>query len=390
MPKRSKKRYDKENHEKVSSRYACMYTPSVTGWEFYDAFCSSAATTIAQEYEHVSTSEDHLIKYMRLAKKQEIERLRKQRMQNERQLPTYLQKILKCQSENGAFKELAPLLEICEMPSSSFQDSSIELEIEQATSLAVAVMRQHIDYFELLQSAHDKAMEWITNKMIYEAREIIIQYTGTVPKESTENNSTQSTDSFVRKINAKTSTSTTANNNPTTLTDDNNEEDPTAVSSSPTNNQFTTQLQVDEQQVKLQREKLQKIEIQILELYHQIEKLIIDIIDCLTRCVQAYNTCELYVDRYTVFAELTARLGEGFLGSTAYEDWRREGVPSYRSAVIQFLIMIQKMAEERLYLAELLQPKGRNWKEKIIHKYTRKRWSLIFNGHNIVLKVLHG
>eukprot|EP01033_Poteriospumella_lacustris_P014161 gene14161-10113_t len=109
----------------------------------------------------------------------------------------------------------------------------------------------------------------------------------------------------------------------------------------------------------------------VIRLHDRIEVLVGAIIDCVKRCVDAYNACELFVDRYRKFDELTARLSEGFRGSPAYEDWRRDGVPGYRDVVIDFFVAVQEMAEERLTLQELLQPKGRDWTQQPNPKHAR-------------------
>lgn len=121
----------------------------------------------------------------------------------------------------------------------------------------------------------------------------------------------------------------------------------------------------------------------------KIESLQQEIEQCLLRCIQAYNTSELYVDRYRTFDELTARLGQGFEPTAAYSDWRAKGVPGLRPMLFLFFNTLQHMAEERLTLLELYQPLGRNWSKQLHIEHNKSRWKLIWNGQDIVLKVLH-
>jgi hypothetical protein len=102
-----------------------------------------------------------------------------------------------------------------------------------------------------------------------------------------------------------------------------------------------------------------------------------------------YNHRELAVDRYRTFDELTARLGEGFAPTAAYEDWRKLGVKGLRHKVVDFLCEVQYLAEERLTLAEILQPRGRDWSRPNNREFNRSRWKVIWNGHDLVLKILH-
>lgn len=120
-----------------------------------------------------------------------------------------------------------------------------------------------------------------------------------------------------------------------------------------------------------------------------IESLCLEVSLALDRCVDAYNEAELTNIRYRTFDELTSRLGEGFEPSVAYDDWRRFGCEGIRPSILRFFNLMQQLAEERLYLAELYLPLGRDWKAANDRERNRSRWILLWNGHNVVLKVLH-
>jgi hypothetical protein len=143
------------------------------------------------------------------------------------------------------------------------------------------------------------------------------------------------------------------------------------------------------EQLYAQRALLDNLEKTIIALVLEIEELVRQISYCLDRCVDAYNAAELSNIRYRTFDELTARLGDGFEASLAYEDWRKEGVPGIRPRMIEFFNLIHQLALERLKMLELLSPGGRDWKVNNDMERNRGKWLLIWNGHNVVFKVLH-
>ena len=113
-----------------------------------------------------------------------------------------------------------------------------------------------------------------------------------------------------------------------------------------------------------------------------------EITTCLHHCVKAYNDCELMIERYKTFDELTARLGDGFPATVAYDDWRKQGVPGIRPLMLNFFYTAHCMAEQRLILLELIQYQGRNWMKKLNIDENRMRWRLIWNGNDIIVKTI--
>ena len=82
----------------------------------------------------------------------------------------------------------------------------------------------------------------------------------------------------------------------------------------------------------------------------QLEEIQSQLADCLSRCVNAYNSATLMLQRYTTFDELTARLGDGFVASPAYADipWKRDGVVGIRPKIVDLLCDLFSLADERL------------------------------------------
>jgi hypothetical protein len=123
--------------------------------------------------------------------------------------------------------------------------------------------------------------------------------------------------------------------------------------------------------------------------------------------VEIHNSCETVADRYKSFDELTSRLGEGYRATEGLDGWKKEvfafaicksisfmiiifkGVPGLRPIMIEFFTSIQKMSEGRLLMNELIDPdkKTLNTVNKV--DVNIGRWSFFWQGHDLVLKVLH-
>eukprot|EP01039_Chlorochromonas_danica_P000814 gene814-884_t len=115
--------------------------------------------------------------------------------------------------------------------------------------------------------------------------------------------------------------------------------------------------------VSINQEKVNQLEKQInqtgIELVTyalEIEELTKKILYCLQESVREYNESELLVIRYRVFDKLTAMLGDGFTGTAAYDDWRKEGVPGIRPKMIAFYSCLYDLAMLRLSLLEEYMP----------------------------------
>ncbi len=127
----------------------------------------------------------------------------------------------------------------------------------------------------------------------------------------------------------------------------------------------------------------------MIKLCIHIEKLVMDIIRCKERCVAAYTSSEICTERYKTFDELTCRLGEGLHPIEGFFDWRQQGVPGLRPTVIDFFVEVQRMAEARLDLEELLTPAGRKLYAVNDVEVNVSRWTLMWGGNDVVLKVVH-
>ncbi len=151
---------------------------------------------------------------------------------------------------------------------------------------------------------------------------------------------------------------------------------------------------------------LDKVMIQLVNAAHAIEKHVERIKDALVGGIIAYNEKLTYEERNLVFDELTALLGDDCPPREGFFDWRSKGVPGMRPLAIRFFCLVHEMATLRLELTELNTPEGRDpadivtpldtpsapWKyndDKEENCLDTGRWTFIYNGVDVVLKVLH-
>lgn len=149
------------------------------------------------------------------------------------------------------------------------------------------------------------------------------------------------------------------------------------------------EVKVNQQRVDELDAEVTSLGVSLITLALDIESISKKVLHCLQRSVHNYNNSELFVVRYKTFDELTAMLGEGFAGSAAYDDWRREGVPGVRPLMLAFFDALYRLAEKRLLLLEELMPIGLGAKKTFTEEMKRSRWTVVFQGQNLALRVLH-
>lgn len=146
----------------------------------------------------------------------------------------------------------------------------------------------------------------------------------------------------------------------------------------------------DKQKIKIQTKNLQNIQFDLIQKMMGIEDKIVILKECLDRCTHVFNSCNTYAERNNCFDEFTAMLGDDVLPREGFpeSDWRLHGVKGYRPLVVAFFNNVQEMADARLLLDELLTPEG-NLGTNFLPDGNRGRWGLMWEGEDIVLKVLH-
>lgn len=180
-----KKTKEESNKKKESSRWDMMYIPNCS-WDFYDAFNKSRPFQESMKANESSIKGNNLEKYLTTVSNQHKESIRIHTFQAKPQIPPCITKLYPLQSIDGKFESLSDVLQCLEMPRDIvFERGGAYKEWEIATSVVVALIRQHTELSEHLMDFHDKAARWIrSNEIVYEARELINRYMGTVPWES--------------------------------------------------------------------------------------------------------------------------------------------------------------------------------------------------------------
>jgi hypothetical protein len=185
MQKSKKKKDDDSSSTSIpikktlrSKRFDAMYIPNTT-WDFFDAFTKSTPCQLAFNNEHLSS--EHLDKYMAMTHKTILEEERERNRIPRRALPPMIDELLKCQSRSGKFESLADVSRILRLPPVLiFKRRNDFEEWEKATALAVAAMRQRIEFFEEIFEQHELAAQWVqSGELISDARELFAAKVGT-------------------------------------------------------------------------------------------------------------------------------------------------------------------------------------------------------------------
>jgi len=349
----------------------------------------------------------------------------------EEELPEQLKTLLSLQSSDGRFQDLNAVMECLNVPASTkFSRERILVtgecnysDVEKACSYAIAEMRQNNHLFDKIVEYHDKAMTWIrSNELVFEAREIISMYRVNSKEENGLENSPDELNSdaitttsevtaesamgkeFDRLVESQSTRSESQHNVDSVINSSSHMSDVDGsvekINDTPQLqktysfsvltaklNEFTNQR--DERAIAEQSNYLTNLQVEILDLTRQIEATVLEIIDCKNRCVAAYNSCETVADRYFTFDELTSRLGNGSRPVEGVKDWRKQGAPGLRPLIIAFFLKIHKMAEGKLLLQELQDPEKQSLTKKNQSKYSIQRWSLMWQGNDLVLRIMH-
>jgi hypothetical protein len=171
--------YTTKKHFLKTKRFDAMYIPN-TSWDFFDAFNSSKPSQLAFTKDEISY--DNLDKYLKLTNKANIEEYRQENAIDQRPLPPLLTELLKLQARSGKYESLEAVCYLLEMPIEvvKFEERPFLQEWEKATALALAAMRQFIEYFDDIVEQHDLSVQWVpSTEFISDAREIYIGHQGT-------------------------------------------------------------------------------------------------------------------------------------------------------------------------------------------------------------------
>ena len=118
----------------------------------------------------------------------------------------------------------------------------------------------------------------------------------------------------------------------------------------------------------------------------------VDAMHCeLLDAVTVFNTCITFEERNTSFELLTAMLGDDCPAREGFLDWRGLGTSGLRPLMLTFFSLVHRLSELRLQLEELETPEGRKVRPggDVDYDKNRYRWTFMYNGVDVVLKVMH-
>lgn len=149
--------------------------------------------------------------------------------------------------------------------------------------------------------------------------------------------------------------------------------------------------QKDLAKIKSVQGKLQGTQLQLVDVSVKIESHVDELHCVLLDSIKRFNSCETYEERNKSFEQVTAMLGDDYPAREGFKDWRGKGCKGLRPLVLLFFSVVQELAELRLLLEELETPEGRKIQQgsDLPYDKNRYRWRFMYNGVDVVLKVMH-
>jgi len=408
-----------------STRYdVSMYDYPDTTWEFYETFLGCDITQLGIQKGEPTTADideedGKTEKFIRKAVKTRKEAMIPVITPKE-EPPEPYRSLMYLVQQDGRWNNLKVVKKVLHLPRHARLTSTTQ-EWEAATGFALAAIRQAYEYFHLLGDIFDKGTNWMTNEVVlYEAKRVLndLQYHAEIPgyespveeveveeeededsllalrrqEDSIAEGSTEEArDAFGNVIPLKSSGTKDGDEPGGGMTMTNAPATPGTPSLAESLRAITPQ--VDQR-------KRARVDKQINDILNDIFTMSTDldmhrgaIEDLLKSSVVAYNAAETHTERTYVFLELTAMIGNGELARKGLppDDWRSKGVIGYRPKVMSLLAKVAELADARLELEEIELPGGRsaNAATEYVPAGNKYRWTVVWDGDDIVAKVLH-
>lgn len=294
------------------------YKTPETHYPFYDAYHKSAAAVLAISNGENSIQGGKLDKYL----KETVEFTPADVRPSGPSLPTYLQELMKLQTEYGKFENLESVCRIFSMPPLGVEHMLGLLEWEFTTAMVVAIFRQHNEYFDLLRLSYDQAMIWApSNQVVYRAREIFLENQNTWNYGThceTEHNEHQEAQLKYLSTSDAIEESESDMSGPGNISIENPFESLQLMLGSPqhrtptpgTQRSFSASLEEKLRAITPHKDKIriQSCQQRIDLVEHQIIRLMVDletshaaVMDCLARCTQFYNDAVTVAEKNVAF-----------------------------------------------------------------------------------------
>lgn len=396
-----------------------------TTWEFYETFLGCDITQLGIQKGEPSTADideedGKTEKFIRRAVKTRKEAMIPVITPKE-EPPEPYRSLMYLVQPDGRWNNLKVVKKVLHLPRHARLTTTTQ-EWEAATGFALAAMRQAYEYFHLLGDTFDKGTVWMTNEaVLYEAKRVLndLQYHAEIPgyespveveveEEEDEDSllALRRQEDSIAESSGSTDEVRDAFGNIIPLKspgvkDGNEQGGPMNMTDAPTTPgkpSLAESLRAITPQV--DQRKRARVEKQINDLLNDIFAMstVLDrhrdaIEDLLKSSVAAYNAAETHTERTYVFLELTAMIGNGELPRKGLppDDWRSKGVIGYRPKVMALLGKVAELADARLELEEIELPGGRsaNAATDYVPAGNKYRWTVVWDGDDIVAKVLH-
>lgn len=167
----------------------------------------------------------------------------------------------------------------------------------------------------------------------------------------------------------------------------------------------------DEACIRRLTEEINMLKMEIIDVSTLIDRHIEMLKECLLECAIQYGQAETHATRNVAFDKFTAMVGDGAKPRHGLSDWRAQGVKGYRPLVVKCLGFVYELAQKRLILAEIEEPgrlvtdsegksnggegdvsidlTGYKVSDANIRVCPTDRWTFIWDGDNIIHKILH-
>lgn len=427
----------KERKVLESKRYdVSMYDYPETHWEFYDTFLDCDITkmgtikgepTTADLEEDDGKTEKYIRKAVAIRKEARIPII-----PPKEEPPEPYRSLMYLVGSEGRWTNVKHVKKILRLPRHARLTTTTR-EWEAATAFALAAMRQAYEYFHLLGDVFDKGTSWLTSEQVlYEAKRVLneLQHTEEIPgyespvdefkeikedaeeDEGNEGSSVEKTELAEEKSSLEEEARDSINQlsldtgmdgaktlmNTHRTQDGGGDAGAMSVVATPTTPSLAEKMraitpQVDKRRQSSMNAHINKLLNDIFSMSTDLDRHREDIKTLLDKSVTAYNACETHTERTYVFLELTAMIADGEPPRKGLppDDWRSRGVIGYRPKAIALLCKVMELAEARLEMEEIELPGGRSAAAatEYVPAGNRYRWTVIWDGDDIVAKVLH-
>jgi hypothetical protein len=321
-----------------------------------------------------------------------------------KELPPILARLVQFQQKDGSWNDLT-VINVVIPQEIGLTYGNVP---QQATAIALAIIRQHIDYFDFLQDCHDNAYRWLSMSLMVDedapscrsyiahARDVLVDSIDSISINIGEMLAAKPPDSNEQPNYEANDLNWSNEYQEHDLgVDKTNQDDRTFSESSCRELSLSSSLQVlrDEDAIKDLKMKLNDKKASIISIYIEIEAMVEEIFRCKDKSIKVFHACRTINERYEVFDELTYLLGDGYRppafprtsstpSSSSSARWKQTGLRGLRPLVVSFFEELHSLAQMRQRLDRAVNPSCDQSSQKLHYRF-------VWNDQDIVDKVVH-